>query len=39
MSYTEIRQEGGMPFGGMPYDVLLRKLEIGRASCRERVYA
>jgi len=27
MSYTEIRQEGGMPYGGMPHDALLYKLE------------
>jgi len=27
MSYTEIRHEGGMPFGGMPHDALLYKLE------------
>lgn len=27
MSYTEINQERGMPFGGMPYDALLHKLE------------
>ena len=27
MSYTEIRHESGMPFGGMPHDALLHKLE------------
>lgn len=27
MSYTEIRQEQGMPYGGMPYDSILYKLE------------
>ena len=28
MSYTEINQEGGMPYGGMPYDEIVRKLEV-----------
>lgn len=27
MSYTEINQQKGMPFGGMPYDRILYKLE------------
>ena len=27
MSYTEIRHREGMPYGGMPYDVILEKLE------------
>jgi hypothetical protein len=27
MSYTEVRHSEGMPYGGMPHDVLLRKLE------------
>lgn len=37
MSYVEVNQPGGMPFGGMPHDSILYKLEVTDADMVDEV--